>query len=851
MKTIYSRRIRGLATLFGVALAAGTVASGFRPLPDPTLLARRLAEFYASTKPETSYLHLDQAAYVAGETLWFKAYLLDARTHRPDSLSKVLYVDVVAPNRQVLFKRTLALTDGLATGDIVLPDTISSGVYTLRAYTSWMRNSDEGLFFTRRVPVWQASAPVSTGSEPSAMRQAQLARRTARALEAATKPDVQFFPEGGDYVAGLQTTVGVKATQASGRGLALAGILVDGNKREVARFSTPALGMSSFGFTPQPGQKYEARVTLPDGSTVTYPLPAVRESGWLLNVREVGDDFRVFVRYQPPAGTAVAPAPLQLLAHVRGQPVYAGQGQIGPGETFQATIARSTAPAGLLHISLFDGQQVAQAERLVFVPEARPLQVRLRPDKATYGPRELVTLDVEVNTPDGRPAPAELSLAVAGTPGLPAEAGDATTVRAHLLLTSELRGYVENPGYYLQPRTAGIQQALHDLLLTQGWSRFTWQQVLAEPGAVATGYRFPLENNLTVGGRLVRANNKPVPNGELTILMGKQKDVVLSQADANGNFLFTGFQGLDTTQLLVQARTPKGSSNVLVQLNEWWPRPAPAGWRPPAPLSPVTLASAEVVAYGQRSRQQQQMERAYRPDSTSGIVLRNVDITARKTAKSMPFSLHGGAADAVLRPSDIPGSIGFQNVFELIQGRVAGVQVLNLGASYNVRIRGISSILLSSQPLFLLDGMPLSDGDGLLSIPVIDIEQVEVLKGASAAIYGVRGANGVIAVYTKSGLGDFSGIPAAGVAVRQLPAYHRTREFYAPRYDVARRSEKPDPRATTLYWQPRLTVPASGRARVSFYTADQAGTFRASIEGVSLAGQPAMAEAALTVAGQP
>ncbi len=147
--------------------------------------------------------------------------------------------------------------------------------------------------------------------------------------------------------------------------------------------------------------------------------------------------------------------------------------------------------------------------------------------------------------------------------------------------------------------------------------------------------------------------------------------------------------------------------------------------------------------------------------------------------------------------------------------------------------------------------MQLMDADALLSIPVTEVERVDVLKGASAAIYGMNGGGGVIAVYTKRGPQDYADVPAAGVAVRQLPAYHRAREFYAPRYETSRRADKPDPRATTLYWQPRLTVPASGRARVSFYTADQAGTFRASVEGVSLAGQPATAEATLTVAGQP
>ena len=219
-------------------------------------------------------------------------------------------------------------------------------------------------------------------------------------------------------------------------------------------------------------------------------------------------------------------------------------------------------------------------------------------------------------------------------------------------------------------------------------------------------------------------------------------------------------------------------------------------------------------------------------------------------------------AETVLRTKDVAGANNFRNIFEFIQGRAAGVQVFSASdrPGYNVIIRGSSTITSPTgiaggggvlQPLYVLDGMALTDGDVLLSIPMMDVERVDVVKGAGASLYGSRGANGVIAVYTKRGPEDYADVPAAGVAVRQLPAYYRAREFYAPRYETSRRADKPDPRATTLYWQPRLTVPASGRARVSFYTADQAGTFRASVEGVSLAGQPATAEATLTVADQP
>lgn len=849
MKLFRVRRAVWPVVALGVLGAASAAFQGPETTPIGRILTR-LQAFYTAAQPEVSYLHLNQVAYAAGETLWFKAYVVHDQTHQLDSLSRVLYVDMVTPNRQVVFRRTLALRGGLAEGDIILPDTLTQGVYTLRAYTSWMRNAGEDAFFTRQVPVWQA-ASLTSEMAPLPVRAATLAaaaRRNAKLLEAASKPEVQFFPEGGEYVAGLQTVVGVKANTAAGQGLALNGRILDEKDQEVAVFSTPALGMNSFSFKPEAGKRYQARVKLPDGTTQNYPLPAVQPSGWLLNVREIGPNYQVYIRHQGAAGAPATPEALRLVAHVRGTPVFVGEGQIEGAETYAASIPKAKLPAGLLHITLFDGQQVARGERLVFVPETQGLRVTLTPDKARYQPREAITLDVDVRTATGEPAPAELSLAIANLTGLPTAGTTDATVQSHLLLTSELRGYVETPGYYFRTPTPATRKALDDLLLTQGWTRFVWKELLTDASPTAT-YEYPAEQALTLGGQLLRPNQKPVPNGTLTLLQKKTNVVDEGTANPEGYFLFAGFSGQDSTKVLLQARNEKGKSNVLIKLNELWP--APVKLRPAPFLPAVTNPAPEVVAYGQKSRRQQVLERQFRPDTTSGIVLRNVTIKGqRQPPPHDPRSIHGQASN-VLDLSKIPNAGVYSNIFDLMQGRVAGVQITRSGFSYQVLIRGISSLSGSSNPLFLLDGMPLQDADGLLGIPPTSVERIEVLKGPDAAIYGSRGGNGVIAVFTKRGNPDYdaSKEPAMGLVVRNIPAYYRAREFYAPRYEPTQpKNPKPDPRATTLYWLPRLSVPASGQARVIFYAADQGGSFRAVVEGVSKAGQPALGETSLTVA---
>ncbi|QNH62703.1 TonB-dependent receptor plug domain-containing protein [Hymenobacter sediminicola] len=822
------------------------ISLAFRLPADPAeKLVERLLAFYAEAQPEVSYLHLNQAAYAAGETVWFKAYVADARYHRLDSLSRVLYVDVVSPSgRRVLLRRTLALRGGLAHGDLALPDTLAQGVYTVRAYTSWMRNAGEQLFFSRRLPVWQMASP-ATDEVGTPAGKTTSARRSSARPAAALRPDVQFFPEGGDYVAGLATVVGVKAMDATGTGLAVRGEILDEQNQVQASFSTPALGMSSFNFTPAPGRRYHARVVLPTGATADYPLPAALPDGFVMNTREAGNSLKVFIRHRAAAGTSAKPAGFRLLAHVRGTPVYMGQGQIQADETFSASLPKDKMPAGVLHLTLFDDQQQPRAERLAFVPDARPLRVTVRPDKSGYGPREAVTVDVEVRTADGAPAAAELSLAVTSEAGLPATATTDATIESQLLLTSELKGYVENPGYYFRNSTPETRLALDQLLLTQGWSRFVWRELLQDVSPVAN-YQFLPEQSLSLGGRLVRANQKPVPNGSVTLLQQPSRSVSTGQANAQGQFLFMGFSGQDSTKVVVQARTEKGSSNVLVQLNELWPLPA----KPlPLPLL-VPAAAPEVAAYTQRSRRQQVLEQQYRPDSSRSIQLRNVTVKGSRPAEPARDirSIHSNPS-AVLNLRDIPQANAYTDIFQLLQGRVAGVQVTRSGSSYNVLIRGITSLSGPSQPLFLLDGVPLSDADALMGISPSIVERIEVLKGPSAAIYGMRGGAGAIAVFTKTGNPDYdySKEPAAGIVTRLLPAYYRAREFYAPRYEKAPAAARPDPRATTLYWLPRLAVSASGTARFTFYTADQGGTFRVSAEGIGAAGQPALGASALRV----
>ena len=823
------RAWRPAALLVLLALSA----AAFRSPTDDDVVRRivlSVQRYYAAALPEKAYLHLDKPWYTAGETIWLKAYVVDANRHQPDTLSKVLHVELLNTNNQLVARRNLRLEAGLAPGDIALPDTLAPGNYTLRAYTGWMRNAGPSFFYSRQVAIWPATPVESSDSKPAAVRaRAAAARQLAQAV--ATPPDVQFFPEGGNLVAGLENTVAFKVTDFAAHGIDVEGNVFDGDNKQVATFRSSHLGMGTFTLTPVAGQHYHA-VLAPAAVPLTVPLPAVQASGYTLHIVTLTNDYLVAIRQQGGIG-----GPVLLLGQVRGMAAYVGRGQVTGAETFTARIPKGKFPAGIVHFTLFDEQGTPLAERLAFAQTDPGLRVTLTPDRPSYGARQPVRVRVAVANAAGEPVAANLSLAV--TDAGVADA-NAETIASHLLLTSDLAGYVEAPGYYFQNPTPETAQHLDALLLTQGWRRFAWSNVLTNK---PLEMEFGFERSVSVLGQIRQRNGKPVPGGKLNFLQtAPTKFFMATTADQEGRFLFTGIEGCDTIHVTLQARTGKDGRNAELHLDSG----PPVLRRPMLPLPmqvPGTLADALA-----RSRQQRTSERKFRLDTTKTILLGGVTVKGAKTVVSDPRRLYPSTGATVLKMDDYPGS-GSNTVLQMLQGRVAGVTVTGIGESTNVLIRGVTSFSGGSSPLFLLDGVPV-DVTALAYFPATDAESIEVLKGGQAAIYGSRGSNGVIAVYSRRGSPTFkpSMDPAPGVAVLRLPGYYCGREFYVPRYDAPKTNRAfPDARRSTLYWNPTVQTDAAGQAEVRFFTSDAKGAFQLRTEGLSRGGQPAQGQGTLRV----
>ncbi len=817
---------RGFSGLLILALAVS-----FRPADDflPRLLD--LFQKYNIERPlEKAYLHTDRAVYLPGETIWFKGYLFGGNTHLADTVSKVLYVDLVdVAARNVRLRAQLRVVDSYAPGQLALPDSLPAGLYQLRAYTNFMRNESEAYYFTKSINLLQPDKPVVSAASP------------------ASKADVQFLPEGGQLVAGFEGRVAFKAINANGRGQTVEGFVLNNRNDTIIGFASTHLGMGVMGFRPEAGQTYTAFVKQTNGSLVSYPLPAVLPQGAVLQTDNLSsrDNLKVYVQHNK---TSADPnATLTLLAQTRGQVIQAAKIPLSR-KTGVVQLVKKQFPEGIAQLTLFDEANQPVCERLVFIDHNDRINVRIEAGKATYRPREKVELTVTTTNLDGKPLAANLSLAAVDDRLSPNLDSNRATITSHLLLTSDLTGLVEQPAYYFNPLNTDRAAKLDLLMMTQGWRRFVWSDVLAgTPPAV----QFPVERGLSLTGQVRKPNQKDIGGVvKLNFILTQtdttgttpRRQFLMGDTDEKGNFGAYDLDFTDTTTVLIQGTKGRANRDLIISLDQLL-KPRITLVQPP--YNPVEFNADDYAEFMRRTDEYMAIERKIRDNRE--VLLKAVTVKAKKYVETDSRKIYSNP-DATVKFDQLNTS-GRLSVLDVIQGRVAGVQVTGTGFNARVQIRGAANFGGAIEPLFVIDGMP-TDLQGAMSLNVQDVDQVDILKGASAAIYGSRAAGGVISILTKRGSPNYDGLnnPAPGTLVTKLPGYRPVKTFYAPRYDqkLPDGADKPDYR-TTLFWTPTVQTGPDGKATVTFFTSDARNPIRIQVEGANAIGMPGVGKQTLRV----
>jgi hypothetical protein len=281
--------------------------------------------------------------------------------------------------------------------------------------------------------------------------------------------DIKFFPEGGDLINGLQSKVAFKATTQDGKGFEFAGFVLD-NTDTIIRFAPYHAGMGNFIFTPAKDHNYKAVIITASGKSFTKDLPVIYANGYSMQVtNDNNGKINVTVLCNIPAIKEV-----YLLAHTRESLRFTATATLQNGKA-NFTFNKSVLGDGVSQITIFNDQRKPVSERLYFKKPAQLLSLSLSTDKSSYETRKKVDVDIAASNTNT----ASLSMAVYRLDSLQAIDND-NTIETYLLLCSDLKGYIQDPSYYFTASEKEALSAADDLMLTQGWRRFKWNDVLLD-----------------------------------------------------------------------------------------------------------------------------------------------------------------------------------------------------------------------------------------------------------------------------------------------------------------------------------------------------------------------------------
>ena len=638
------------------------------------------------------------------------------------------------------------------------------------------------------------------------------------------KADVQFFPEGGSLVNDIRSRVAFKAVGANGLGITVKGVMVDNENHEVAAFATQHLGMGIFAFTPESGKTYKANITYPDGTQNSIDMPKATESGYTLSLynNEGGDSIIAKISVSRGIMESGQGAGINIVAQSGGMMYYAAKGTL-TNINFHAKVAKKLFPTGIVQFTLFSDAGEPLCERLVFVKNPDQLKLNVVTDKNTYTTREHVKIDLSALDKNSKPAVGSFSASVIDESKVPTDETSETTILSNLLLTSDLKGYVEKPNYYFMADSDKTGADIDALMMTQGYRRFEWKQLL---DGTLPPPQFKAEKKINIAGHIKTLSGKPVVGGKVNLFTtaGGMPFLIDTVSDAKGNFVFNDLTFKDSVRFVIQARTVKNGKNVEIDLDDINPQLVTKNKN----AAGMQVNIRDVMSnYLQNSKKQYSEQLKYGVGNHA-IALKEVTITEKKSPVPNSSNLNGpGNADQVIK-SDQLGH-GCVTLAECLQGRLLGVTFRG-GVPYSTR--GNTKMHL------IIDGLYIDDDTFWDSINTEDIASIEVLRsGYLTSIYGYQGAGGLLVITTKRGAGDDTYRRYTPGIITYAPrGYYLARQFYSLRYDAPKTNTQMADLRTTIFWNPNIVTDKDGKASIDFFNADGKGTYRVVIEGLDIDG---------------
>lgn len=733
---------------------------------------------------EKLFVHTDKDFYLVGEIIWFKIYQ-DTKT----SISSVAYIDVIDANSKSILAVKISLKKLEDNGSTLIPLSVSSGNYRLRAYTNWMKNAAEEIFFEKEITIINPFK--NPGSE---------------SLKRTEGYDVNFFPEGGNLVKGLESKIAFKITDKYGQGVEGKGKILNEKNEPVATFTTYKFGMGNFTFTPTE-KNYKASIQVKGSSDIVIPFVVIRDNGYAMTVNNKGNVVEVLVK-----STYSEPQNLNLICRNSNALLYSSSSIMANGRVL-FTFKKDSLHNGVNQFTIFNQLNQPVCERLFFIKPENNSFITTTLNKELLSTREKVDISVATRTATGDFIDANLSAAVYRLDSF--HTWNQKDIVSYFWLASDIKGYIETPSYYFLTDNEEARIAADNLMLTQGWRRYNWNEVLSNS---SRKYSYLPERS----GHIITAilkdkiSGQPIADKEIFFSIPGSPFIFLTAiTDAQGVAKFNVKELYGQGKLILQVNSPNADLYKIEMLNPFFNETSNTS------AIPFHLNAHQSLL--EQYSINMQVQNIYSADSMRIFY-------AHEIKDSLPFY---GTAKYKYK---LDSYTRFTTMEEVLREYVRELNVGSRNGKLFLKIADEPRREFNEEDLLVLwDGVPLKNPHSIYQFDPLKVKQLEVIPQRFAA--GGSFFNGIASFTTYSA--DRAGFSPPQAFITDYDGLQLQREFYSPSYQTEAQigNRMPDFR-NTLYWSPNVHVNAKGEGNITFYTGDRKGNYVVVLQGLDENGNP-------------
>lgn len=663
--------------------------------------------------------------------------------------------------------------------------------------------------------------------------------------------DVQFFPEGGDMVNGLLSTVGLKSLDYKGLGYKVSGSIKNTDGTVMTTFSINNLGMCTFKLLPEQGKNYYAEIYKQD-VVYTYPLPKAKASGSVLSVANLNDHIRLSLMH-----SATNLSSVRVKTASRGVVYHDFNMQLKDQKAI-ASIPKSALPDGIVKLSVYNPSNQVISERLYFNHRAdKRLNLSLNGTRENYFQRDKTSLTLKLDSLKLSNT-TSISVLVLQKDKLEVSQQFKPNLLAQMLLNSELKGFIENPSSYFDVINADSTLDLDALMLTQGWRAYKYDKSVP-----STFYKHKAEKGLTVTGTIGEYFNplkRPKKALDLNMIVYDEPAAIYKQEiDSSGRYRFD----LDdiykpNTEVFMQVVDKKGKPiNFGINMDK--------KWEPDVELTKaqdIVLPEQMVTAFTQTTAITNKRKQDYQTFSNTialeEVELRDYELTPEREKS---IELHGEPQHVIDGEELVKVAPEWNfGIYSVLKAKypdlVRIIQVPGVPPWYYAKVvkSDITLVLIDNIPVYYEDYKYIQD------IPVEEVESLDIIIKAknvsryALEIFGTYNVNfgtavvSYLNIYTKSGNGLFGMTKAKGVRTDEISGFTESVAFYAPIYETLSNQDWniPDNRSV-IHWSPNVVLNAKGEYTLEFYNDDYIGDVAVIVEAISKDGKLGTLEKTYTI----